>query len=458
MKKLLILLLSFSSATAFAAIRLPNIISDNMVLQQNSNAKLWGWAEPGEKIYITNTWNNRIDSATGNEQAKWEVTIPTPKAGGPYAIRLKGSNMITLKNVMIGEVWICSGQSNMEMNYYWGMPQMNEDFGNAKNAKIRLFHIPRNSAATPQERGEGQWVEADSNTIKYFSAVAYYFGKRLNEHMDVSIGLVHASWGGTPAEVWTPAEAVNNDPVLAEANKKLNTSQWWPIAPGYTYNAMIAPLTNYNIAGAIWYQGESNVGTAATYDELLGTMIKSWRGKWNKEFPFYYVQIAAFTYGQRLEGAMLREAQTKVLQVPYTGMVVTTDLADDTSDIHPKDKRSVGYRLAQLALFKTYGADTTNPFSPLYKQMAVQKDRIVLMFDHWNGWMQKGKEIIGFEIAGEDKVFFPAQAKFSGNNISVWSKQVKQPVAVRYAFSNTAVGNVFNKQGLPLAPFRTDSW
>ena len=319
---------------AVANVRLPAVIGNNMVLQQKSIVKLWGWADPNEKIIITTSWDNKVDSTKGDAHANWELSIQTPPASGPYTITIKGYNTITLQNVLIGEVWVCSGQSNMEMSYYWGLPQMKDDISSASNPNIRFFHVPKATAQTPQEKGEGSWTQCDSNTVKAFSAVAYYFGKKLNAGLNIPIGLIHASWGGTPAEVWTPAEVIDSNPILKGAAQKLNPANGWPIAPGFTYNAMIAPLTNYAIAGSIWYQGESNTGTAVNYHELFTAMIRSWRAKWQKEFPFYYVQLAPFNYGNNLIGAQLREAQTKTLLLSKTGMVVTTDLADDKPDIH----------------------------------------------------------------------------------------------------------------------------
>ena len=442
-----------------ANIRLPAIISNDMVLQQKSSVKLWGWGDPGEKVMVTTSWDNKVDSVKSNENAKWQLAIQTPAAGGPYTITLKGNNTIVLQNVMVGEVWVCSGQSNMEMNYHWGLPQMKEDIPVANNPNIRFFHIPRNTAQTPQENGEGEWLLSDTNTVKWFSAVGYYFGKKLNAELNIPIGLIHASWGGTPGEVWTPAEVVENNKVLKGAALKQKKSNGWPIHPGYTYNAMINPVTNYAVAGAIWYQGESNTGTASTYTELLTSLIKAWRQKWGKEFPFYFVQLAPYNYGNNLKGAQLREAQTKTLSLSKTGMVVTTDLADDTTDIHPRNKRDVGYRLASLAMAKTYDRPLKGAISPLYQTMAIDKNKIRLSFANAeDGLLQNGKTITGFFIAGADKRFYPAEAKLDGQSIIVWNKAVTQPVAVRYAFSNTAIGNVFNKERLPLSPFRTDDW
>jgi len=445
--------------TASANVRLPAVIGNNMVLQQKSSCKLWGWAEPNEKILITTSWNNRVDSVKGDANAKWEMAVETPVAGGPYTITIRGNNTIVLQNVLIGEVWVCSGQSNMEMNFYWGLPQMAADIPIASNPNIHFFHIPRNSATAPQQNGEGSWVPCDTNTVKWFSAVAYYFGMKLNADLQVPVGLIHASWGGTPAEVWTPAEAVENNATLKNAAQKLTPSGHWPVTPGYTFNAMIAPITSYNIAGAIWYQGESNTGTASTYHELFSSLIHAWRARWNKEFPFYFVQLAPFNYGNNDIGARLREAQAKTLTIPRTGMVVTTDLADDTLDIHPRNKKGVGLRLANLALANTYSRPLKGVTSPLYQEMVVNKNKIELRFKNVDtGLMQKEKSIAGFFVAGNDKKFYPAQAMIKGKTITVWSKEVKEPVAVRYAFSNTAIGNVFSTEGMPLSPFRTDEW
>ncbi|RYZ28013.1 MAG: sialate O-acetylesterase [Chitinophagaceae bacterium] len=444
---------------ANANIRLPAVLSSNMVLQRNSAVKLWGWADPNEKVVINTSWNNNIDSTKGDANAKWEIIVQTPEAGGPYTITINGYNIIILQNILVGEVWVCSGQSNMEMNYMWGLPQMKADIPSALNKNIRFFQVPKNTAANPQEQGVGTWMLCDSNTVKHFSAVAYYFGKKLNANLNVPVGLIHASWGGTPAEVWTPSEKVAEDQTLRQAAEKLNPSNNWPIAPGSTFNAMIAPLHHFSIAGAIWYQGESNTGTANTYHQLFTTMITSWREKWSNQFPFYFVQLAPFKYGNNLIGAQLREAQLKSLALANTGIVVTTDLADDTADIHPRNKRDVGIRLANLALLKTYGQPIKSALSPMYKQMAIANNKATLTFDNAeDGLMHSGKSINGFFVAGADKSFHHAEAKIIGNSIVIWSKNVANPTAVRYAFTNTAIGNIFSKGGMPLSPFRTDDW
>ena len=440
-------------------IRLPSLVSNNMVLQQQSNVKLWGWASPGEKIFITTSWNNKVDSVITTRDAAWQLIVKTPAAGGPYSITLKGNNSIVLQNVLIGEVWICSGQSNMEMNETWGLPDVKAELQKCYNDNIRFFYIPKTTSKYPQDNCEGRWAICDSNTLKTFSAAGYFFGKKLNEQLHVPIGLINANWGGTPAEVWTPADSVNNDPVLKEAASKQQPYDWWPYTPGATFNGMIAPVTNYNIAGAIWYQGESNTASPNTYAKLLTTMINSWRSAWNTQFPFYYVQIAPYKYGNKNVAALLREQQTKAMSYPDVGMVVITDLVDNIDDIHPKDKHDVGYRLANWALAETYHQNRIAYRNPVYKKMEIRQGKAVIYFDNApNGLMSKNKNITEIYIAGDDKVFYPAEARIQNDQLIVWSKQVKQPAAVRFGFSNTAMPGLFSKEGLPVCPFRTDNW
>ena len=459
MKYVLLVFFLALSILSNATIRLPAIFSNNMVLQQRSWVKIWGWGSPGEKVKVSTSWDTVVDSTAVDGNARFEVNIKTPVAGGPYSVVIKGSNTIEFQNVLVGEVWICSGQSNMEFSYNWGAPAMKADVAKAADPAIRFFTVPKTTSLYPQDDVQGEWKMCDTNTVKSFSAVAYYFGKKLNADLNVPIGLINVSWGGTPAEAWTPSDIVKRDSTLVIASRKLKSSPWWPVTPGYTYNGMIAPLTNFSIAGAIWYQGESNVGTASTYAKLFTSMIESWRTKWNKDFPFYFVQIAPFTYGNRNEGALLREAQTKASALHNTGMVVITDLVDDTTDIHPKNKKDVGLRLAKMALVKTYRTPVRGALGPMYYDMRVVDNQVVVSIENsGTGLMQDGKSAIGFEVAGEDQHFYPAQARISGTTIIISSKDVPHPVAARYAFSNTAVGNIFLREGLPLGPFRTDDW
>ncbi len=468
-KNLFVFSLLFFSIQSFAHIRLPAVLSSNMVLQQQSSTTLWGWADPQEKITITTSWNNHTDSVIASSGARWKLKINTPVAGGPYTITLKGANTIVLENIMIGEVWICSGQSNMEWSSKQNVKQIVDELPNSNNTNIRLFHIPKTTSTTPQDNVAGEWKVCSPESLKGFSAVGYFFGKKLQADLNVPVGLIGSSWGGTAAETWTPEEEVNKDSELKKAAAELKSYLWWPEKPASTYNAMIYPLANFSIAGAIWYQGESNTLTAATYSKLFTSMIGAWRKAWQKDFPFYYVQIAPFKYGNKNIGALLREQQSKTLSYPNTGMVVITDLVDDVKDIHPQNKRDVGIRLANLALAETYHQNKAAYKSPVFNRMEVNKNKVELYFDNApNGFMIKdGKTATEFYIAGDDKVFLPADVKIEKNKIVVSHKQVQKPVAVRFAFGNTAISNLFSKEarpdgsvgpGLPVCPFRTDDW
>ncbi|WP_316794527.1 sialate O-acetylesterase [Pedobacter frigoris] len=452
-------LLSLLALSLSASIRLPNVLGSNMVLQQQSTTKLWGWAGPSEKIKVTTSWDGKTIETSADGNATWQLNVETPKAGGPYTILFEGENKIVLENILIGEVWMCSGQSNMEWSYNNGIKSIKEDFSQLEKLNIRLLKVEKSTSKTPQDNSMGNWTTCDSNTIKAFSAVGYYFGKKLNQDLNVPIGLISSNWGGTPAEVWTPVDLVENNAVFKEASTKNKPTPWWPVASGYAYNAMIAPIVNYNIAGAIWYQGESNRDAPSSYAELMNTMISAWRKNWNKDFPFYYVQIAPYKYERPYIGALVREAQTKNLSIPKTGMVVVSDLVSDTLNIHPTNKRDVGLRLANLALAETYDIKKEGYKSPVFRSFAVKGSTVTVDFDYAeSGLMQKGEQPKEIFIAGADQIFRPATVKIKGNQIIVSSKEVKVPAAVRYQFSNAGIGNLFSKTGLPVAPFRTDNW
>ncbi|HUM64839.1 MAG TPA: sialate O-acetylesterase, partial [Chitinophagaceae bacterium] len=254
-------------------IRLPAAVGSNMVLQQHSKIAIWGWSDPGEKIYVTTSWDNKLDSTEATGAAKWKININTPSAGGPYTIALRGHNTILLDNILIGEVWVCSGQSNMEWSSYHNLKQIIDELPYAGNNNIRLFHVTKTTSSFPQDDLPGEWKVSSSESLKGFSAVGYFFGKKLQHELGVPVGLINASWGGTPAETWTPEPVVNTDNELKSAAGLLKPNRWWPIEPGLAYNAMISPLTAFPIAGAIWYQGESNTGTSATYQKLFTAMI-----------------------------------------------------------------------------------------------------------------------------------------------------------------------------------------
>ena len=451
-------LLTFSAKLASAAVRLPSILGSHMVLQQNSEVKLWGWCSPAEKVTIKTSWDTITYRTNGESSAKWLQKIKTPAAGGPYTITINETTI--LNDVMIGEIWLCSGQSNMEWGGDQGLKQTLTEAPSANNQKIRFFYVAKSTSETLQENCEGSWKVCTPEEMKHFSAIGYFFGKNLQQALNVPVGLINSNWGGTPAEVWTPKNLVENDPDLKSASQKLSPAAWWPVLPGLTFNAMINPITNFEISGAIWYQGESNVGTYSTYKSLMNTMISSWRKAWQKDFPFYFVQIAPFSgYGNNNVAALLRETQTSCLSIPKTGMVVVTDLVDDLSNIHPINKIDVAARLANLALSENYGKTGLTYKYPMYKSMKNEKDKIRVQFENAdNGLISKDKVITEFYIAGDDHLFLPASAKIDGNSVIVWNKMVKAPVAVRFGFSNTAIPNLFSKEGLPVNLFRTDSW
>lgn len=460
-RNILFFLILVFSFPAFSKVRLPSVLASGMVLQQQSKITLWGWADPGERILITTSWNDQTDTVLSTGNADWKTEVNTPKAGGPYTITFSGSNKIVLTNVMIGEVWVCSGQSNMERSEDQGEMDTRAEGAAANNPDIRFFMADKATAQYPQKNIVGKWMPCDSQTLKAFSAVAYFFGKKLQKTLHVPIGLIESCWGGTPAEVWTPAQLVNSDPVLSHAASFLQPSPWWPVKPGLTYNAMIAPITSFKIAGVIWYQGESNaMSFPYTYARLFKTMVNAWRKKWNETLPFYYVQIAPFSGYKENAAALLREQQTDCLQIPYTGMVVTTDDVDDINNIHPVHKKIVGYRLANIALAETYGLNIGVYQSPIYKEMKIEKDKILLFFKNTpKGFItNNGKSPDDFYIASSDEKFLPAVAEIKKDHIIVYNSKIKYPVAVRFGFSNSAISNLFNASGLPVCPFRTDNW
>lgn len=460
LRGLFVLIFLSQTGIVMSAIRLPAIIGSNMVLQQQSNVKLWGWGEPNEKVVITTSWDNKTYPAvtvTGN--ATWQLTISTPAAGGPYTIKLDGNNHLQLKNVLIGEVWLCSGQSNMEMSSTWGLKDVRDILPTCKNNEIRFFHMAKASAPYPQQDCTGEWVVCDSASLSTFSATGYFFGKNLNDKLHLPMGLIQSCWGGASADVWTPDSIIRNDAILNAATKKIEPNGQVPHIAGYLYNAMIAPITNFNIAGVIWYQGENNSHVASTYPKLFTAMIDAWRAAFNKDLPFYYVQVAPFKYRMKNWGNLIREAQAKCSGYHNVGMVITNDLASDTNNVHPADKHDVGLRLANWALAETYHQQGIVYKSPLYARMDVKKNKAVITVnDAQKGLVIKGPQATQVFIAGDDKIFHPAKASVKGDKLTVWSDEVKNPVAVRYAFSNTAIGNIFSKDGLPLGPFRTDSW
>lgn len=500
LKRFLLFLLVFSVKYSISAqVKLPALVADNMVLQQNAKVNLWGWAAPSEKISIHLGWNNLPAEIIADANGNWKTAVTTPSGSEKaYDITINASNTIVLKNVLIGEVWLCSGQSNMffpvgreDKTWKTGVKNYDEEVKNASFPNIRLFTVAVNASQTPLEDVTGSWKVCTPESIQNFSAVAYFFGRDLYQKLNVPIGLISTSWGGTKAEAWTAQSVLEQDvaflPILQEdaKNEKLYQEKLETYYLNLTneriaaaanaekeqlkkpkkeanktsyvlYNAMLHPLVNYIIKGAIWYQGESNSGKAYLYRSLFPAMVKSWREEWKQgDFPFYYVQITPHK-GQTPE---IREAQLMSLKtIPNSGMAVTTDVGD-ANNIHPIDKQTVGYRLALIARAKTYGENKLVYSGPIFKEMKIKKQKAQLFFDYAESGLKKnGESLKEFEIAGEDQVFYPADAKIEGKTVVVSSSKVKNPVAVRFAWKAIPEPNLFNNENLPASPFRTDDW
>lgn len=446
-------------SVAQAEVVLPAILASDMVLQQRTDVAIWGWANPTEKITVTASWDNRAVEVVGAADATWQVRLRTPKSGGPYTLTITGNNTVLLTNILIGEVWLCSGQSNMELSAGGGVKDARAELPQAFNPNMRFFKMAKRAAASPQNDVKGSWVVCDSVSLKQFSAVGYFFGKKLQVTLGVPIGLIDASWGGSKLDTWLPEEISRLYPETRHSARTMVKTPWAPVKPGAIYNGMIAPIASFSIAGVIWYQGESNRHYAPAYARLMHLLVESWRGVWQHDFPFYYVQLAPYRYGGTYETALLRENQTKAMVLPKTGMVVTTDLVDNLEDIHPGYKKEVGNRLANWALAETYQQSVGVYKSPQYRSMQVVKNRVWLAFDQApNGLVTSGKDITEFEIAGADGVFRKAQARIQRNTVEVWADAIEKPVAVRFAFRDAPKPNLFSKEGLPVIPFRTDDW
>jgi len=453
--RLIMLLSALSVSVTRANISIPEIFSDNMVLQQKSEVTLWGWAKTGETITIKAGWLDNELSVNVGSQGTWRVILPTPVAGGPYTIRLKGYNEILLEDVLIGEVWLCSGQSNMEWSANMGINNAQEEIQNSNYPEIRLFSVFHSTSLYPQDHLTGQWSECTPETMQNFSSIAYFFARKLHKKLGVPVGIINTSWGGTPAEAWMPEEVFLKNDFLREAAAKQKPVPWGPVEPARIYNSMISPLIPFRIAGVLWYQGESNTINFYAYKEILSALIMSWRGKWGYNFPFYYAQIAPYNYGRPFEGVEIRDAQRRVLEISNTGMAVLSDIGD-TTDIHPKNKQDAALRLANLALNRHYRKLQAEDSGPLFKEMGVDRNKAFISFDHSAGLYATGKNITCFEIAGADKVFYRAEAKIKEEKVVLSSKNVKLPVAVRFAWSNTATPNLFNGADLPASCFITE--
>ena len=487
-----------------ADVKLSPLFSDHMVLQQGIEAPIWGTADAGETVTVA-VGAQKV-TATSDASGKWTAKIAPLQPGEPLQITVAGKNQIVLKDVLVGEVWVCSGQSNMEWSVNnSGNPE--QERAAANYPAIRMFTVTKAVTGKPAQSMQGSWAVCSPQTVGNFSAVGYYFGRELHKSLNVPVGLIHTSWGGTPAESWTDRASLEAEtdfrPILDRWNGQFERYQQqlkqlpaelekWaadaeraeaegrpvpplnlpqdprtsPWRPASLYNAMITPLLPYGIKGAIWYQGESNAGRAYQYRKLLPAMIRSWRKAWGQgDFPFYIVSLANFTAVKDEPGdsdwAELREAQTlTATNVPNSGQAITIDIGE-ANDIHPKNKQDVGRRLALVALAKTYQKNV--PFSgPVFESMsfAQGQDGVLLKFNHADGGLAaRGGELKGFAVAGEDRKWHWADAKVLGpDSVILRSDKVSKPIAVRYGWANNPTCNLYNQAGLPAVPFRTDDW
>ncbi|MDZ4287254.1 MAG: sialate O-acetylesterase [Prosthecobacter sp.] len=486
---------------ARADVKLPAIFSDHMVLQAGAEVPVWGWAEPGEAVTVSVA--DQTMTATTDAQGKWTAKLGKLKAGDePQTLTIKGANTLVVKDVLVGEVWLASGQSNMAFTFKSGAypERMSQE---ANLPKIRVFTVKQHSTRTPQTNCEGSWIIASPETVGNFSAVAYFFGQELHNELKAPVGMVVSSWGGTDIAAWTSEEVQTPnpalkaqleawkasektyDPVKAKAlndkqieawNKKVaaakkagNSFPRKPSLkrqpsldqnhPGNLYNGMIAPLIPYALRGAIWYQGEHNcssVEKAKLYATQLPLLVQDWRTRWGQEFPFAWVQLPNFE--QAAFRPLVREAMLKSLAIKNTGMAVTIDIGE-AKDNHPKNKPEVGRRLSLWALGTVYGKAVPAISGPLPLIREVRENHIAVTFKHANeGLVAKGAELKGFEIAGADRVWKPATAKIAGDEVLISNPEVPKPAAVRYSWASYPDGNLYNGAGLPASPFRSDDW
>ncbi|MBN2266317.1 MAG: 9-O-acetylesterase, partial [Candidatus Aminicenantes bacterium] len=498
-----------------AAVKLPALIGDHMVVQQGKPFTVWGWAGKGEAVTVL--FNGQERRVVAGADGTWRVVFDPLEAGGaPLEMTLRGAEgpAVVVKDILVGEVWVCSGQSNME----WPMsalPNPAPEILRADNPNMRLFLVPKRTADRPVDDVAAKWKLCDPHTVRPFSAVAYYFGLELHRRLGIPIGLIESAWGGTLIEPWTPpvgfAAVPEVKPILerhateyagyldalarvlpawetwARASRKALAAKPpappdpapgrprdpydSPQTPTALYNGMIHPLTPFAIRGAIWYQGESNRNDGLLYEMKMRALIEGWRLAWKiGDFPFYFVQLAPYNYAYNRETPagdvpdflrlpLIWEAQTRTLRVPNTGLAVTTDIAD-LGNIHPASKREVGYRLSLWARAYAYAERSLVFSGPLYRSMTADGSLARIAFDHIGSGLvsNDGQPLKWFEIAGEDRVFYKAEAEIAGDTVVVWSPRVAAPKAVRFGWHQLAVPNLANKEGLPASPFRTDNW
>ena len=445
--------------------KLPAFFSDHMVLQCETKVPLWGTAAPGERLEIAPEWRHAPPVVvTADAEGRWRAELETPASSGPWMIRIVGAGGTHMLNdVAVGEVWLASGQSNMEWTLGPGVGNGVEGWEEAvrtsNDPELRFFSVENTVARAPESDVRGHWVTAAPDNAKAFSATAYFFARALRRELDVPVGVITADWGGTPAEAWTSPVGLEGFPEFHGAILGLD-DQSKPVGPNTPcslWNGMIAPLVPFAVRGAIWYQGESNCDRAEQYRTLFPALIQDWRVAFGRSFPFYFVQIAPFGYeGDTGQAAALRDAQRLSLSQQETGMAVTMDIGDP-ADIHPLKKREVGERLALWAFAKTYGK-SVECTGPLYRGMKVAGSSIRIEFEHAQGLTSRGEAVRHVTIAGSDRVFHPAEACIEGEVLVVSSPAVQAPAAVRFGWGAADMTNLWNAAGLPASSFRTDDW
>jgi sialate O-acetylesterase len=456
-------LIAVLALPAWADVKLPAVIGDHMVLQQGMNVPIWGTAEAGEEVTVSIDGQKKTAKAETN--GKWMVRLDLLKASDkPLEMTVAGKNSLTVSDILVGEVWLCSGQSNMEMSVR-SSRAADKEIAAAKYPQMRLFQVKKAATVEPAKDVEAKWAACSPETVPNFSAAGYFFGRDLLKDLKVPVGLVHSSWGGTPAEAWMDLPVLKAEPDFQAIVERYDaTAADKPThfqRPTVLYNGMIVPLAPFAIHGVIWYQGEANAGRAYQYRKLLPAMIKNWRDLWGQDFSFLIVSLANFqpSQDQPAESAWaeLREAQAMTAAQKNNGLAVIIDVGDAV-DIHPKDKQTVGHRLALQALKVTYGKDVAAS-GPVYDSMQVDGNKARLKFRNADGGLVAKHGVpVGFQIAGEDHKWYWAHAEIEGDSVSVWNAQVAKPVAVRYAWADNPMCNLYNGADLPAVPFRTDDW
>jgi len=450
---------------ASAQVEMPAFFSDHLVLQQQSNAKIWGTAIGKKEIKVKTSWDNKTYATKPDDKGNWTVVVKTASAGGPFNITVSQQNKIVLKDVLLGEVWLCSGQSNMDMPVkgYNNLPIANsmDILMESPDPMLRLFKVERKYAPTRERDVKGSWQLSDAASSASFSAVGYQFASFLRKQLGVPVGIIQSTWGGSPIEAWMDRKLVG-DVLKDRLISNTATSKAAHQTPGNLFNGMISPLIGYHIAGVIWYQGEQNRHNYSDYLALQHAMVSSWRAQWQiGEWPFYLVQLAPMKYAAReaFKVPLLMEAQLKLKDtLANSGVAIIID-AGEEKNIHPANKTIPSKRLAYLALANTYHKKGFPVASPSYKNMEIKNDTVLVHFNHIPlGLTTYGKQITQFEVAAADQKFYPAIAALVNDVVKVYSDKVKQPVAIRYAFKDWAVGELYSVEGLPVSSFRTDNW